>query len=110
MDDDDLSMKNQMMNRSSSEWTFQKFLQEAETHTLPSSSSSVNNNEEVVEIKEPLILHPPPHHSQPSDLSANGSVPIDSEEYQAILKRRLEMACAAVALSRSWTWYIHGTR
>ncbi|XP_026449871.1 light-inducible protein CPRF2-like [Papaver somniferum] len=102
MDDDDLSMKNQMMNRSSSEWTFQKFLQEAETHTLPSSSSSVtNNNEEVVEIKEPVILNPPPNHSQPSDLSANGSVPIDSEEYQTILKRRLEMACAAVALSRA---------
>ncbi|KAI3996064.1 hypothetical protein MKX01_004859 [Papaver californicum] len=100
MDDDDLNMKNQMMNRSSSEWTFQKFLQEAETHTLP-SSSSVTNNEEVVEIKEPLILHPPPPHSHLSDLSANGSVPIDSEEYQAILKRRLEMACAAVALSRA---------
>ncbi|KAI3834943.1 hypothetical protein MKW92_012972 [Papaver armeniacum] len=47
---------------------------------LLSSSSVTNNNEEVVEIKEPCSHR--------------------FEEYQTILKRRLEMACAAVALSR----------
>ncbi|XP_058105450.1 light-inducible protein CPRF2-like [Magnolia sinica] len=93
------------MNRSSSEWAFQKFLQEAsvsENASAPpagpdassSSSSSLRNKDaavasEFVEIKAP----------QPSDSCPD--VPIDSDEYQAMLKRRLDLACAAVALSRA---------
>ncbi|OVA20845.1 Basic-leucine zipper domain [Macleaya cordata] len=104
------------MNRSSSEWAFQRFLQEAVSSPsslssstappssllLPSSSflspspssrRTDNGDEEVVEIKD--------HHPPTSDSSLN--VPIDSKEYQAILKRRLTQACAAVALTRAST-------
>nr|DAD19720.1 TPA_asm: hypothetical protein HUJ06_021183 [Nelumbo nucifera] len=103
------------MNRSSSEWAFQRFLQEASSvaETSPSSVSAASSvtppfasheasqrpangrDDEVVEIKKPPPPPPPPH----SDPSPN--VPIDSEEYQAFLKSRLNLACAAVALSRA---------
>ncbi|XP_010274217.1 PREDICTED: light-inducible protein CPRF2 isoform X2 [Nelumbo nucifera] len=101
------------MNRSSSEWAFQRFLQEASSvaATSPPSATAassvpppfssaktserpaVGGDDEVVEIEK---SQPPPTLSDPSP-----SVPIDSEEYQAYLKSRLNLACAAVALSRA---------
>ncbi|KAF5191705.1 bZIP transcription factor RISBZ2 [Thalictrum thalictroides] len=135
------SLEDPKMNRSSSEWAFQRFLQQElpspsppPTTILPTSSSSSSTNsqssdlskinstkpifvdKEVVEINNPSLpattninhsplpvsVHasPPPPPSQPhSDVPPNVSV--DSEEYQAILKRRLDLACAAVALSRA---------
>lgn len=85
---------NNKMNRSSSEWAFQRFLEEASisqnnpSRSLSSPSSSLN--EKPIEIKDPPI----------SDPSLNDNGPIDPEEYQQILKKRLDLACAAVALSR----------
>lgn len=93
---------NTMMNRSSSEWAFQRFLQEAsvveENHTPSSSSSSlktagvdrVERADRVFEIKDNEI---PAKSDPPCD------APDNSKEYQE-LKRRLDLACAAVALAR----------
>ncbi|XP_029126966.1 light-inducible protein CPRF2 [Cajanus cajan] len=58
------------MNRSDSEWAFQQFLQEA-----ASSSSS-------------------------SDVKLTNMDIVDSDDYQAILKTKLNLACAAVAFTR----------
>ncbi|KAJ1385132.1 Basic-leucine zipper domain [Sesbania bispinosa] len=65
------------MNRSASEWAFQQFLKEA-------SSSSVDD----VKIKKDPTT------------TATATTPLDSEDYQAILKTKLNLACAAVALTR----------
>lgn len=80
-----------LMNRSSSEWAFQRFLQEASASDPNPTPSS--KNDVVVEVKD----HDPPPSPQPS---GPPNVPIDSEEYQAFLKSRLNLACAAVALTR----------
>lgn len=112
------------MNRSASEWAFQRFLQEASvpspTSAPPSSSSSfpphpnndvslpVNGVKEQpkhdpsgnVNIKAspihndgPVLTNGPPPPPTPN-------IPVDSEEYQAFLKSKLNLACAAVAFSR----------
>lgn len=85
---------NNKMNRSSSEWAFQRFLEEVSiSQNNPSqslSSTSSSFNEKPIEIKDALL----------SDPSLNDNGPIDPEEYQQILKKRLDLACAAVALSR----------
>ncbi|BFG37152.1 hypothetical protein CerSpe_234260 [Prunus speciosa] len=118
--DDDLSK----MNRSASEWAFQRFLQEASPYSPspsppqppppPSSSSSSTHHDQndVAEIKMTNAHHPNPTHA-PNNNSDNynsnntpsfslqpPNVPVDSEEYQAFLKTKLNLACAAVALSR----------
>ncbi|KAL0685847.1 hypothetical protein Bca4012_052695 [Brassica carinata] len=64
-----------MMNRSDSEWAFQRFIQE---------SSSAGEAAYGVSVSGP----PSP------------SVPVDSEEYREFLKSRLNLACAAVAMKR----------
>lgn len=90
---------NNKMNRSSSEWAFQRFLEEVSisqnnpSQSLSSTSSSLN--ETRIEIKDPPL----------SDPSLNDNGPIDPEEYQQILKKRLDLACAAVALSRVFLWF-----
>ncbi|RZC92723.1 hypothetical protein C5167_011804 [Papaver somniferum] len=108
------------MNRSSSEWAFQRFLQEAVTSPTNSLSSSTSNtvvplfppstllpsssarspDEEVIEIKDNNHHHHVQnHHPLPSSDPLLKS-PIDAKEYQEILKQRLTEACAAVAMSR----------
>ncbi|KAC9274787.1 hypothetical protein E3N88_46058 [Mikania micrantha] len=111
-----------MMNRSMSEWQFQCFLQE--TSAPPESSSSKPND--VVEIKDQDELQD----KNPSIATTDGRLmknesgrtgcgeaattsfggsgitgpanfPVDSEEYQEYLKSRLDLACAAVALTRA---------
>ncbi|KAA8544920.1 hypothetical protein F0562_019685 [Nyssa sinensis] len=99
------------MNRSSSEWAFQRFLQEASaSETSPpfssvtvsasaSAASSLKPDNEVVEIKDHQT-----HHQATTTASFNSAppnIPIDSDEYQAFLKSRLNLACAAVALTRA---------
>ncbi|KAH7543244.1 hypothetical protein FEM48_Zijuj02G0164000 [Ziziphus jujuba var. spinosa] len=106
------------MNRSASEWAFQRFLQEASASD--SSPPSASDQNDVVEIKIKEQSNPTqPRNSQQQQQqlhanttnTKNGStasfgvglppnVPIDSEEYQAFLKTKLNLACAAVALSR----------
>ncbi|KAL0464187.1 UNVERIFIED_CONTAM: Light-inducible protein CP [Sesamum latifolium] len=98
------------MNRSSSEWAFQRFLQETAepdrtTTTLQSPSSSMHphQNDEVVEIKgnhHYSLVGANSNQQQPE--AAPGpppDIPIDSKEYQTYLKSRLQLACAAVALT-----------
>ncbi|GMP60856.1 hypothetical protein CsSME_00023553 [Camellia sinensis var. sinensis] len=112
-----------MMNRSESEWAFQRFLQEARNNTTHSesesspsasavaSSSAIPEND-VVEIKDQPQPQPQPQpraqHRQSTNQQtasfnsvAPPNVPVDSEEYQAFLKSRLNLACAAVALTRA---------
>lgn len=96
------------MNRSASEWAFQRFLQEASVS--PSSSSPQNDVEEIkVNAAYPNGPNPTRTNNNSSSSSNTASfnlqlqppnVPIDSEEYQAFLKTKLDLACAAVALSR----------
>ncbi|XP_051123570.1 light-inducible protein CPRF2-like isoform X2 [Andrographis paniculata] len=104
------------MLRSSSEWAFQRFLQEAvaaengAAGVQSSASSSTRNtpqNDDVVEIKGSdqsggaegtSGQHPPP---PAADGAPRHNIPADSEAYQAYLKSRLELACAAVALTRA---------
>lgn len=64
-----------VMNRSDSEWPFQRFIQE---------SSSAGEAAYGVSVSGP----PSP------------SVPVDSEEYREFLKSKLHLACAAVAMKR----------
>lgn len=103
------------MNRSPSEWFFEKFLEEAAAssahstnpilkHTVASNQdaplSVVGSNfcgaqrdvgrvgdDEVVQIKAPAG-----HSDRPA--------PVDPGNYQALLKQNLDMICAAVAMSR----------
>ncbi|XP_055816952.1 light-inducible protein CPRF2 [Solanum dulcamara] len=108
-----------MMNRSSSEWAFQRFLQEAaatgtttssppQPSTMASSSSSSHQND-VVEIKDENLSTPNLNsstalNSKPATSFGSAppqNIPVDAEEYQAFLKSRLDLACAAVALTRA---------
>lgn len=86
-----------MMNRSSSEWAFQRFLQEAQNKT--DANANAANAANVVEIKD---VQPPIgiNSAAAAGLPPN-NIPVDSDEYQAFLKTRLDLACAAVALTRA---------
>ncbi|KAJ4968232.1 hypothetical protein NE237_014933 [Protea cynaroides] len=118
------------MNRSSSEWAFQRFLQEAsasEKSMSPASSSAVADTPSPPAVLPSSVVspssssskrvsdcgrerddevveiknHPPPILPQLSNPTAPPNVPVDSEEYQNFLKNRLKLACAAVALTRA---------
>ncbi|XP_073150730.1 light-inducible protein CPRF2-like [Henckelia pumila] len=83
------SSETMRMNRSHSEWALQRFLQEA---AAPDHTAAPNpKDDEVIEIKSNKSL----------DGIPNPNIPVDSEEYQTFLKSRLELACAAVALTRA---------
>ncbi|CAM8938206.1 unnamed protein product [Rhodiola kirilowii] len=74
-----------MMIRSSSEWALRQFIQENNTsdHHSPVDDGE---DDETVEIRDHLAGPP--------------NVRIDSDVYQAFLKSRLDLACAAVAMTR----------
>ncbi|XP_011621614.1 light-inducible protein CPRF2 isoform X1 [Amborella trichopoda] len=80
------------MNRSASEWAFQRFLEEASA-----TSSSHNNKRQEDEVVE--IENPPPLLNEAQ--SNENPIPMGSQDHQAILKQRLDLLCAAVALTRS---------
>ncbi|XP_028790304.1 light-inducible protein CPRF2 isoform X2 [Neltuma alba] len=97
------------MNRSASEWAFQRFLQEASASHAPRPSPSSRpdkNDEPNLEIKEQpkprqdLTAPSIPKNAAGFPNAPSPSVPVDSEQYQAILKSKLNLACAAVALTR----------
>nr|UYI34514.1 basic leucine-zipper 1 [Diospyros kaki] len=116
-----------VMNRSSSEWAFQRFLQEAHSNTAatattitvsessPSSYSSpspsatvcggapsTRPDKDVVEIKDRQSQsHQHQHHPTTINSAPPPNISVDSEEYQAFLKSRLNLACAAVAMTRA---------
>nr|XP_011457963.1 PREDICTED: light-inducible protein CPRF2 isoform X2 [Fragaria vesca subsp. vesca] len=101
------------MNRSASEWAFEQFLEEVVSPPPPppppppaasahsSTSKREEVDEEVVEIKKPDRLQqqhlncPPPPPSDPPSTAQ-----INSDQYRELLKSKLNLACAAVALTR----------
>lgn len=105
------------MNRSESEWAFQRFLQEAQEGSSPQQSSSAAaadaKNDTVVEIRSPRSNN---NNKNVADVkggnqttvsfnvgTAKGvapNIPVEADDYQTILKNKLNLACAAVALSR----------
>lgn len=95
---DDESSK---MTRSASEWAFQRFLQEASVSaTSPPSSSPLAD---VDTQSKPTTIA-----SIDAGVLSNGHphppvVAVDSEEYRAVLKSKLNLACAAVAMTRVFT-------
>ncbi|KAL5712428.1 hypothetical protein ACHQM5_014603 [Ranunculus cassubicifolius] len=86
------------MNRSASEWAFQRFLEELPSPSTSSVTIQANGEKDVVEIKKLLPVVNP---NLPNQVDVPPNVPIGSDEYQAYLKRNLELACAAVAMSRA---------
>ncbi|BAT94971.1 hypothetical protein VIGAN_08162300 [Vigna angularis var. angularis] len=95
------------MSRSASEWAFQRFIQEASAPSPPSPSSATTATSAAatdvvfVEIDD----HPKPAPAPPQNAAvlpnAPVPVPLDSDEYQAFLKSKLNLACAAVAMTRA---------
>lgn len=114
------------MNRSESEWAFQRFLQEAHhvaaSGSSPQQSSSSaagdSKSDSLVEIKSTLDNSNVKDDSNtdktatstaagnPVSFSVSPNIPVDSAEYQAFLKSKLNLACAAVALSRVSCLYL----
>ncbi|KAL1558841.1 light-inducible protein CPRF2-like [Salvia divinorum] len=83
------------MNRSSSEWAFQRYLQEA---------SSPDHSITTLPTDDVLKINPNHHHriDNPQPLAAPPlNIRIEPDKYQEFLKSRLELACAAVALTRA---------
>ncbi|XP_058738651.1 light-inducible protein CPRF2 [Vicia villosa] len=83
------------MNRSDSEWAFQQFLQQQEqeaaantSHAKPCSSSTSTSSSNV-----DLKLNINNNNNNNNNIN-------NSEDYQAFLKTKLELACAAFAMSR----------
>jgi len=103
-----LPVEDPKMNRSASEWAFERFLQETTVSTLSDTSSSKSApDSDVVEIKDVQKTNTN-YSSQlqsqsPATTSftppSSSSVPIDSDKYHALLKSKLNLACAAVALT-----------
>nr|XP_043615041.1 light-inducible protein CPRF2-like isoform X2 [Erigeron canadensis] len=110
------------MNRSMSEWAFQCFLQQETTSSSlppPPPESTYNNaaagaddiikdqqndnkdDDDEIKVKQDNNNQSTPLPRPPRTLDGPPNVPIDSEEYQEYLKSRLDLACAAVALTRA---------
>lgn len=119
-----------LMNRSPSEWYFEKFLEVAEEAAIPGTTlphppnpnvspdcnpnrapaSAVASNssgrgskdggrgedDELVEIKQPPVVAAATSQGPPSDPPAD----VDPEVYASLLKKRLDLYCAAVAMCR----------
>ncbi|KAL5566280.1 hypothetical protein UlMin_029444 [Ulmus minor] len=99
------------MNRSASEWAFQRFLQEASSVSAsgaspplpaPPSSSSAADGNDVVEIvfEDNLDRSRIKNGGVTPFKTASANIPVDSSDYQSFLKSKLNLACAAVAMSR----------
>lgn len=118
------------MNRSASEWAFQRFLQEASVVAVSasasasasasdsspqSSSAPAGDKSDVIEIKDKdndsfsgandkttasssfSNGRCTPSFNEAAAPGAPPNIPVDSEEYQAFLKSKLQLACAAAA-------------
>ncbi|XP_020210360.1 light-inducible protein CPRF2 [Cajanus cajan] len=83
------------MTRSASEWAFQRFIQEA----TASASSPPSSSSDVVFVEIDDQPKPPPNNATPLP-NASAPLPLDSQDYQAFLKSKLNLACAAVAMTR----------
>ncbi|XWS57680.1 hypothetical protein CRYUN_Cryun09bG0194200 [Craigia yunnanensis] len=88
------------MNRSSSEWAFQQFLREEVDKGEDKEKEEEEEKETTEELKKKK------KNGMASSFNGclqnnNNTVPVDLEEYQAFLKNKLNLACAAVAMSRA---------
>jgi len=97
-----LPVENPTMNRSASEWALERFLQETSSLSDTSSSKSVAEND-AVEINDGSKSH---RNNNCSAQSKPTSIPMDSDEYQAFLKSKLNLACAAVAMTRVYLTFL----
>ncbi|XVF80880.1 hypothetical protein PTKIN_Ptkin15bG0111000 [Pterospermum kingtungense] len=81
------------MNRSQSELALERFLEEfsGARGAIPASRAGEN-------VIGPSLAAP---HQSFSKAEEEPTAPIDSDEYRAILKKKLDQACAAVSLSRA---------
>ena len=94
------------LNRSASEWSFRRFLQEAASVSDSSVSPPPASPSNAVEIKESGERLKQSKEKQSN--RNNGGIQKerkkssggDSEEYRAFLKSKLNLACAAVAMCR----------
>ncbi|KAL4377595.1 hypothetical protein GQ457_02G034470 [Hibiscus cannabinus] len=84
-DDDRDNKPGSKMNRSASEWAFQQFLREE-------VDKKGGNEEEELKNKNNGCF-------ENNDNNNTSNVPADLEDYQAFLKKKLSLACAAVAMS-----------
>ncbi|XWS58345.1 hypothetical protein CRYUN_Cryun08bG0026200 [Craigia yunnanensis] len=98
---DDNNKLGSKMNRSASEWAFQQFLREVD------KKGEEEEEKEEEEAKEELKKKKKKKNGMSSSFNGclenndNTNVPVDIEEYQAFLKNKLNLACAAVAMSRA---------
>ncbi|XP_038877555.1 light-inducible protein CPRF2-like [Benincasa hispida] len=99
------------LNRSASEWSFRRFLQEAASVSdssispPPASPSAAEIRSNAIEIKETGENLKQSWEKQSNrkggfEKERKKSSGDDSDEYQAFLKSKLNLACAAVALCR----------
>lgn len=101
-----LPAENPTMNRSASEWALERFLQETTSSLSDTSSSRSAAENDVVEINNGSNSNSNNNCSAQSrptttSFSPGSSVPMDADEYQAFLKSKLNLACAAVAMTRA---------
>ncbi|KAK8633880.1 hypothetical protein V6N13_014714 [Hibiscus sabdariffa] len=101
-DDDRDNKPGSKMNRSASEWAFQQFLREE----VDKKGGEDHNDEE--EAKEELKNKKNGCFENNNNNTSN--VPADLEDYQAFLKKKLNLACAAVALSMLWSKFMRNSR
>lgn len=80
------------MNRSASEWAFQQFLREEVDKKGEDDDDEEEEEKEDLKKKNGCLKN--------NKIDNINNVPVDSEEYQAFLKNKLNLACAAVAMSR----------
>ncbi|KAE8712158.1 Light-inducible protein CPRF2 [Hibiscus syriacus] len=82
------------MNRSAPEWAFQRFITEEvdkkrEDKEEGQTKGDLEKNGATSFLNVCL------------EINKNSNVPVDLDEYQAVLKNKLNLACAAVAMSRA---------
>ncbi|GMI79199.1 Arabidopsis thaliana basic leucine zipper 63 [Hibiscus trionum] len=87
-DDDKDNKPGSKMNRSASEWAFQQFLREEVDKKGEDHNEEEEAKEELKNKKNGCFEN-----------NNNNNVPADFEDYQAFLKKKLSLACAAVAMS-----------
>ncbi|KAK9735314.1 hypothetical protein RND81_04G198100 [Saponaria officinalis] len=90
------------MNRSASEWALERFLNETSKSTAENDVVEIKNNNNHHNQKSKIVEDVVDTSPETASLSMKRTrVAVDSEEYQAFLKSRLNLACAAVALTKA---------
>ncbi|XP_012476676.1 light-inducible protein CPRF2 [Gossypium raimondii] len=90
---DDDNKSGSKMNRSASEWAFQQFIRE--------EVDKEGEDEGVTEGDLKKKNGTASFNNGCLESNGNNNVLVDSDEYQAFLKNKLNLACAAVAMSRA---------